>query len=471
MKNIKFYFLICIGALLLIPVCLLSSCGLVGQNGNRLGRQDSGAVSNAGDGATPQLKSRIEANPRLAKKKCEDYDSCEDTCKKIYEEKDSRDTCYNLSVGRASELEEVYVVLLNAKEDKLEDIDTDHLEKYLEVGLDGVLEKVIPQIEEQSSQRANRLKNLLQWIVEEDTVVSVLKSEDRDNAILEGLILAHCNINSDHKCANSSDVVELHTHNNLQCQIEFTWKAGGRSSSIRMIPNLDGTTVVSLKQYFPNPNELSTNSISSGYVIRYTATDAPNNDSVLMRYFRDGSGINTPLIPQPVILDYNNGDIYICNQGTAVNSRFQPAIYKPANNNANEAPNTCTPSSGIYGGEDVSDAKPCASLTKKLAEVEEEEKELFIALAGAGQVFFEKSADEDEEEAFALGHDLLNKACNAGSSTSKSQCKASFYCFLWGSGANSLTQAWFDKADVKEALLDEEVDLKACNYGTTFTAL
>ena len=472
MKNIKFNLLLNTVALLLIAFCLLSSCGLVGSGGNLFGTQGSQVNSNAGNGVAPKLKSRIEANPRLAGKDCEDLPSCKETCKDIYEEKDSLETCYSLKVGRASELEDVFVALFNASKNELEDIDADHLEKYLEIGLDGFLEKLIPKIERITSDttKYGKLKSILDWIAKEDTMAGVLETEDGDNEILEGLILAHCDIDSNHKCANQEiDTIDegaLPIEGELHCQIEINWTAHTNRGSMRILPTTHQNSCsnpAANKQYCPRLDQLPApiNSNSKFYSIRYDNSKV-SSSGLSARFVLEGSTVpgQVPSNTKSVVFDYDNGNIFVCHGQNHTQATDAPS-------------NACMPNSGSYSTQTVNSSFPCYTLKhKKLAEVDEEEKELFIALAGAGKVFFEKSADEGEESAFALGHDLLNKACNAGSSASKSQCKASFYCFLQGSIANSeLTNSdWFDNKSVKDKL-GEEVDLKGCTYGTTFTAL
>ena len=66
-----------------------------------------------------------------------------------------------------------------------------------------------------------------------------------------------------------------------------------------------------------------------------------------------------------------------------------------------------------------------------VARIEDREnKELFLALIAGGKVFFEGAAGDLRFEAFALGNDLVEKACTHRSSTSVDQCIAAFYCYL-----------------------------------------
>ena len=427
MKTQRFPFYFVLLGLLFMSFAFLSSCGLVGAGNNIFG-QDSGGVSNAGDGAVPKLRSRIEANPSLAGEDCEGNTSCEDTCKDIYEEKDSYKNCYKLSIGRASELEDVFFALLSGDSDELEDIDDDHLEKYLEVGTDGFLNKLIPRIQRKSN-GYERLKNILTWIVEEErAVVPVLKSEDQDNEILEGLILAHCNVDSStHKCQNTgSDVMYLPAQ---LCQLKVT-NVGDKTS-------------------FPNAN-----AFPSGRNCKHAANNAGSGDDTHTCPETSTSGDTSIWHPNGANISVIQGQTTVNNDaGIAFDYDSQSLFYCSKSVTTSATTHNC-------GTKAVSTNDPCTTLThKKLAEVEEDEQDLFIALAGAGEVFFDKSADSNKEEAFALGHALLNKACDVNDDTSKKQCKASFYCYLDGESDSS----WFNKKSVKD-ILGETIELQDCAY-------
>ncbi len=457
------FFIINLLGLLLISVWFFSSCGLVGVGNNIFG-QDSGGVSNAGDGAVPKLRSRLEANPSLAGEDCEGNNSCEETCRDIYEERDNYKDCYNLSIGRVSELEDLFFDLLSGDSKKLKDIDDDHFEKYLEIGTSGFLDKLIPKIKRESHPY-DRFKNILAWIVEEErAVVPVLKEEDQDNEILEALIMAHCDLDGNHKCQNTNiGIGALPVKGDLHCQLDIDWsnRQGGRGTlSLSHDPATARNTCSNSPagrghQYCPRSDNTP---VPIPYAVRY---EDAHVTSVSSRFITPGSNppegsrpSSNDIGTQPVILDYDNGNIYVCHAKTYDSS--------------NDAPNMCSTSHHTLGTHPISASIPCTTLThKKLGEVEENEKQLFVALAGAGEVFFEEAASRSKEEAFALGHALLSKACSEGSDTSRAQCKASFYCFLQGSGATTLddgTGNWFNKSSVQDALLDEVVNLKGCAY-------
>ena len=84
-----------------------------------------------------------------------------------------------------------------------------------------------------------------------------------------------------------------------------------------------------------------------------------------------------------------------------------------------------------------------------VARIEDREnKELFLALIAGGEVFFEGAAGDRRFEAFALGNDLVEKACTHRSSTSVDQCIAAFYCYLSSSSVSSIYACQSDGSDV-----------------------
>ncbi len=65
-----------------------------------------------------------------------------------------------------------------------------------------------------------------------------------------------------------------------------------------------------------------------------------------------------------------------------------------------------------------------------------ENKELFLALVAGGEAFFEGAAGDRRFGAFALGNDLVEKACTNRNDKSVHQCIAAFYCYLRDSGGD-----------------------------------
>lgn len=184
-----------------VSVFLLSSCGLAG-GGSGFFEPSSVSGSGPGDGETPRLASRLQDDPDIADKECEDSESCQETCRYIYEDSDSYKDCYELTIKQVVVREEVFHALLGADTDELEDIEEDDLEDYLETGLDGWRDKVV---EKQTARddRDERFRNILRWIVDqENKVVSILQKEDRDNEILREIFLAYCHLGND-QCGNS----------------------------------------------------------------------------------------------------------------------------------------------------------------------------------------------------------------------------------------------------------------------------
>ena len=203
-KNISLMNLI---VLTLVLGGLFSSCGFLGLGGgNTFNDEDSTANGNPGDGDTPTLSRRFEKEPELADEECEGNDRCEDVCENIYDDSDNEDTCKALTIGKVAEIEEVFYALVSGDPEKLENIEEDKLEDFLDIGLDGWKGKVINK-QKSYSDRDTRFLNTLRWVVDqENVVVPVLESEDRENEILKEVFLAYCHINDNGGCGESSPV-------------------------------------------------------------------------------------------------------------------------------------------------------------------------------------------------------------------------------------------------------------------------
>ena len=406
MKNVNFY-LFCVLGLVTLPLCFFNSCGLVGSGGNFSGQQNSG-VSNAGNGATPQLRNRIQNNPALSGKDCEGHSSCEDTCDDIYEERDSRKTCYNLSINRVADLEDVFYAFLNWED--LEDIDEDHFKKYLEIGLDGFVEKLVPRINQGKSE-----KILKEYIIEEEkTVVPVLESADPNNEVLKALMLAYCNLDSnDHQCnSNNRDNDNPTVRISAQlCQLKVssnnkpTVKPSGNECSGRTLNWLCPGTPTSSDVEVCYPSS-STVNIKTGLPDSLTPNISDNDEKY-------------------VVFDYDNPSVYYC--------KTESASCSDSNNTGKTLTHT------------------------KIANIEDDEADLFVALVGAGEVFFDHSAKGGKVEAFSLGHALLNQACEG----SRDQCIKLFYCYL---NSNDNINIDFSSGSKLNKKLDETIST-SCNFG------
>ena len=408
MKNVNFY-LFCVLGLVTLPLCFFNSCGLVGSGGNFSGQQNSG-VSNAGNGATPQLRNRIQNNPALSGKDCEGHSSCEDTCDDIYEERDSRKTCYNLSINRVADLEDIFYAFINWSTDELaddlEDIDEDHFKKYLEIGLDGFVEKLVPRIK-RGNKVYEKIKNILQeYIIEEEkTVVPVLESADPNNEVLKALMLAHCDLDSnDHQCnSNNRDNDNPTVRISAQlCQLKVssnnkpTVKPSGNECSGRTLNWLCPGTPTSSDVEVCYPSS-STVNIKTGLPDSLTPNISDNDEKY-------------------VVFDYDNPSVYYC--------KTESASCSDSNNTGKTLTHT------------------------KIANIEDDEADLFVALVGAGEVFFDHSAKGGKVEAFSLGHALLNQACEGN----RDQCIKLFYRYLKDNNSNNIENIWFNNSKVKEKL-------------------
>ena len=192
----------------LMSVFLLSSCGLAG-GGSGFFDQSSELDGGPGDGDTPRLASRLQDDPDIADKDCEDSDTCEETCRYIYKESDSYKNCDELTIKQVVRLEVVFHTLFEADYDEgrggdLEDIEEDDLRDYLEIGLDGWRDKVVSKQKMDEDDRDEKFENTLHWIVDdENKVVPVLQAEDRNDEILKEIFLGHCGgLGADNECDN-----------------------------------------------------------------------------------------------------------------------------------------------------------------------------------------------------------------------------------------------------------------------------
>ena len=202
----KVYIFISLSVFILFSAGLFSSCGFVGMGGGNVFGEDSTASGDPGDGDTPRLSSRFEEDPELEDKDCEGNDRCEEACRDIYEELDSYEDCYELTIGKVALIQEVFYALVGADPEELESIKEEDLEDYLDIGLDGWSVKVIKKLKAKSDNiRKERFSNTLEWIVDqENLVVSVLEGQDKKNKVLEEVFLGHCHIGADGGCDDGS---------------------------------------------------------------------------------------------------------------------------------------------------------------------------------------------------------------------------------------------------------------------------
>ena len=215
--------------IVLISLFFFSSCGFIGAGGGSTSFFEDSRVSDAnpGDGDTPRLSSRLKSDSDLGDESCEDNNRCKEACRNIYERVSSYKECYRFNIEKVSLIEDVFYALLEADEEELEDIEEEDLETYINTGIDGwrdkVISKQIKNSEEEVAEGASdeekradlytKLKDTLEWIIEqEQKVVPVLEEQDRDNEILEKIILEHCNVDSSYYCrGDSGHDLENHT--------------------------------------------------------------------------------------------------------------------------------------------------------------------------------------------------------------------------------------------------------------------
>ena len=437
-------------------VVLCYSCGFANQAGQNAFKIAS--RSGAGDGETPTLKSRILDNPQLAEEDCEDNDRCKETCGDMYPDRDSRKDCYSLNIQQVSNIENVFYALVNADSEELKDIDADHLEDYLKIGLDSWLERVI----EKQSGKYPRFSNILKWIVtEEKDVIPLLEREDSQNEILEQIVLNYCDVKEDGRCeydksANPHEESPTPNHNNFptgSCALKITGTKPGNDDRFPPTPDCSSSPY-----YCP----ILSSSHFADYSIFHVTDDTESG------VFAEGERkFDYSNKKSGVVFDYANaGGLYYCSR---------PSTQPPGN-----CPDV-TPDN----------TKTCTTLThKKLAEIEDDDnKKLFMSLVGVGRVFFNHAAENTKPSAFALGHKLLEKACDNRDRDSLIQCMSVFYCWLnahnkehenklvddddhkdIASGATE--KSFLENNDIKAKIDLRVTDLEQCDYSSnSFTKL
>ena len=180
-------------ACLLIPVFFLSSCGFIGGGGRGFIDLDSQLEADSGEGGVPRLSSRIQSTPDLADQDCEGNNRCEEACENIYDSTESSNQCTQLNIGQVADIEDVFYILLSADSDEYQDIKKGALEEYLEIGLDGWLDKIIPA-QREADNRDEKFRNSLHLMVDQENImVPILKEVDQDNEILKEIFLGYCN--------------------------------------------------------------------------------------------------------------------------------------------------------------------------------------------------------------------------------------------------------------------------------------
>lgn len=422
---------------------LFSSCGFMGA-----GKQGSFQVASQGgpgDGETPTLGPRLlRDNPQLAEEDCEDNERCKEACREIYP--DSYKKCYDITIQQVSDIENVFYALVNAEKEELDDIDDDHLEDYLKIGLDSFRDRVIYKL----GDRYPRFSNILDWFVRaEKVVVPLLEKEDPDNEIFEQLVRGYCDVENHGRCANADSA-------NPSANSESPYDKNFPTGSCALKTT---ATKPTLENIFPSGSPGCSDSdssapyfcpaLSSSHFEKYSILHALNAVTGVVseskRVFTYGNG-NTQNAKVGIVFDYaNDGGLYYCS--------FEE-----------EASASSPCSSGP--------PPKCTTLThKKLAEIDDDDnRDLFMSLVGIGEVFFNEAAGSIKTSAFALGHKLLEKACT-NSKTSLTQCMSVFYCWLDNHAhaepdpTNPVDiKSFLDNNDLQEKIELDEDDLKGCIY-------
>ena len=137
-----------------------------------------------------------------------------------------------------------------------------------------------------------------------------------------------------------------------------------------------------------------------------------------------------------ISLDYSTGDLYFCRK----DSGQDPNVYQ------------------LYRS------------TIALIDAAEERRQLFVALMAGGGFFFSRAAENRRFDAFALGNDLLQKACASRNDVSFDQCVRAFYCHLLdylsegGTVTPSIDNDFLRNSSLVEKI-GREIDLANCDFG------
>ena len=470
MKYRKKCFFGCVFLLVLPAVFFFfSSCGFLMAGG---GFNIASSVTGPGDGATPQLASRIAADPKLADKNCSENDRCKETCRDIYEEQTSQKACDKLTVGEVSARENVYHALLDADTKDLEDIEEEDLKAFVKTGLDGWQEVIIGKqkdfLEEKREGNANDpsssdayavFERTLHWIVEqESTVIPILRAEDEDNTILKDLVLSYCDLGDGshtpdskkprYKCRNQNSRHPSNTHINSEIPYSSTTTEPNQNFPVPYYTNGPSPfCFINISTLTPPQTWRNPTTEESTHDHENTANVSIHADKRKFEY----PAHNTQN-------DHRNGII--------MSYEKQSLYYCYSNPPPSPPPRTTSGTTTLYH--------------KKLATVSGDNRDLFLSLVGVTDTLFYKAVDENKAEAFSWAHDLLTQACD-GSATSLKQCIAVFYCFLSGHIKHHLLQSESGYETINDFLNDDdddgveaqigETELNNCNYKDSFTGL
>ncbi len=116
---------------------------------------------------------------------CEDESKnhdCRAQCKEMYRNGNDREDCEELPTDQVEKLLDVHRALKNPSGDKLENIDLEDLEVYLNVSI-AAFDKVVTR-----EYRRSDAEDIFLWLTDDEEVADLLKDEDDDYRTLEGLL-------------------------------------------------------------------------------------------------------------------------------------------------------------------------------------------------------------------------------------------------------------------------------------------
>ena len=174
----------------LVPVLFFQACGFIGQNGVF----EQSSLRESLDNSS-HLADRTKGDSFYSQD-CEESSRCESTCEKMYESRNSRLNCYDLSVGEVADVEDVFEILKDSHPEDLKNIDSTALEIFLENGTDGFTDLI------ENNLSNNKIENILDWLADTEKTAAAFDKEDSNNEVLKTLMLKNCGNNCSMDGAN-----------------------------------------------------------------------------------------------------------------------------------------------------------------------------------------------------------------------------------------------------------------------------
>ena len=193
----KYFYFLCV---LLISVSLIilgfTSCS--GSNTIATSSSRRTSTSRNTSSSSSDDKEKDDGEP------CRDSDSCEETCKDIYDAFAEANECMDEGRDKVGRLDKVFKHLKSGKYNELldiseedNDVDMDDFEDYLEIGATGWTDLIEgwgapDKVSERAVNKLNdgdKLTDTLKWIIDKTNVAEVLQDSDDGLDVLETLLM------------------------------------------------------------------------------------------------------------------------------------------------------------------------------------------------------------------------------------------------------------------------------------------